>query len=74
MPTTGQSTRDPAVAPNNYVVYISDRRGNYEDPTVETITGGWPPLSFTQHETGEYGWDDNVNFTQTRRPVARTMF
>ena len=64
MPTTGQSTRDPAVAPNNYVVYISDRRGNYEDPTVETITGGWPPLSFTQHETGEYGWDDNVNFTQ----------
>jgi len=62
--TSGQSTRDPAVAPNNYVVYISDRRGNYEDPAVETITGGWPPLSFTQHETGEYGWNDIVNFTQ----------
>jgi hypothetical protein len=63
MPTSGQSTRDPAVAPNNYVIYISDRRGNYEDPAVETITGGWPPLSFTLHETGEYGWNDIVNFT-----------
>ena len=63
MVTSGQSTEDPAVAPNNYVVYISDRRGNYEDPAVETITGGWPPLSFTQHETGEYGWNDIVNFT-----------
>jgi len=63
MATTGQSTRDPVVAPNNYVVYISDRRGNYEDPAVQTITGGWPPLSFTQHETGEYGWNDIVNFT-----------
>jgi len=62
--TTGQNTRDPAVAPNNYVVYISDRRGNYEDPAVETITGGWPPLSFTLRETGEYGWNDIVNFTQ----------
>ena len=63
MATTGQSTRDPNVAPNNYVVYISDRRGNYEDSSVQTITGGWPPLSYTTHETGEYGWNDNVNFT-----------
>jgi Tfp pilus assembly protein PilX len=62
--TSGQSTRDPAVAPNNYVVYISDRRGNYEDPAVQTITGGWPPLSYTQHETGEYGWNDIVNFSE----------
>ena len=63
MTTSGQSTKDPSVAPNNYVVYISDRRGNYEDPAVQTITGSWPPLSYTQHETGEYGWNDIVNFT-----------
>ena len=61
--TSGQSTRDPNVAPNNYVVYISDRRGNYEDSSVQTITGGWPPLSYTLHETGEYGWNDIVNFS-----------
>ncbi len=64
MVTSGQGTKDPAVAPNNYVVYISDRRGNYVDTTVQTITGGWPPLSYTQHETGEYGWNDIVNFSQ----------
>ncbi len=63
MATSGQSTRDPNVAPNNYVVYISDRRGNYEDSSVQTITGGWPPLSYTLHETGEYGWNDIVNFS-----------
>jgi len=63
MTTSGQSTRDPNVAPNNYVVYISDRRGNYEDSSVQTITGGWPPLSYTLHETGEYGWNDIVNFS-----------
>lgn len=59
--TTGQSTRDPNYASNNYVVYISDRRGNYEDPAVQTISGGWPPLSYSLHETGEYGWTDIVN-------------
>jgi hypothetical protein len=59
--TTGQSTRDPNYASNNYVVYISDRRGNYEDPAVQTISSGWPPLSYSQHETGEYGWTDIVN-------------
>jgi len=59
--TTGQSTRDPNYASNNYVLYISDRRGNYEDPAVQTITGGWPPLSYSLHETGEYGWTDIVN-------------
>jgi hypothetical protein len=60
--TTGQNTKDPAVAPNNYVVYVSDRRGNYAGST--TITGGWPPLSFTHNETGEYGWTDLVNSPQ----------
>ena len=45
--TTGQATKDPSDASNNFVLYVSDRRGNYEDPTVQTITGGWPPLSYT---------------------------
>src|SRR5208337_255321 len=53
-------TKDPAVAPNNYVVYISDRRGNYA--ASQTLTGGWPPLSYTLKKTGEYGWNDLVNF------------
>jgi hypothetical protein len=57
--TSGQNTRDPNVAPNNFVVYISDRRGNYAGS--QTLTGGWPPLSYTKNETGEYGWTDLVN-------------
>lgn len=58
---SGPKTKDPSNASNDFLVYISDRRGNYEDPTVQQITGGWPPLSYTLHETGEYGWTDNVN-------------
>jgi Tfp pilus assembly protein PilX len=58
--TSGQGTKDPAVAPNNFVVYVSDRRGNYS--SSQTIAGGWPPLSYTKKETGEYGWNDLVNF------------
>ena len=57
--TTGQNTKDPSVAPNNYVFYLSDRRGNYAGNT--SITGGWPPLSYTKNETGESGWTDNIN-------------
>jgi hypothetical protein len=57
--TSGQSTKDPAVAPNNYVVYVSDRRGNYS--AAQSLTGGWPPLSYTKNETGEYGWNDIAN-------------
>jgi hypothetical protein len=56
--TSGPLTKDPVVAPDNYVLYVSDRRGNYE---LGAITGTWPPQSFTQHETGEYGWNDLVN-------------
>jgi hypothetical protein len=59
--TSGQGTKDPNYATNNFVLYISDRRGNYEDSTVQTISGGWPPLSYSTHETGEYGWTDIVN-------------
>jgi hypothetical protein len=59
--TTGGATKDPSNASNNFVVYISDRRGNYYDSTVQSLSGGWPPLSFSAHETGESGWTDNVN-------------
>jgi hypothetical protein len=58
--TSGQGTKDPSVAPNNFVVYVSDRRGNYS--LSQTLAGGWPPLSYTKKETGEYGWNDLVNF------------
>jgi hypothetical protein len=56
---SGPSTQDPAVAPNNFVVYISDRRSNFL-PTG-TAVGTWPPLSPSGHETGEYGYFDFVN-------------
>jgi hypothetical protein len=59
--TSGPKTKDPSNASNNFLFYISDRRGNYEDSAVQYLTGGWPPLSYTLHETGEYGWTDNVN-------------
>ncbi|HUL33134.1 MAG TPA: hypothetical protein VL128_04575 [Candidatus Eisenbacteria bacterium] len=56
--TSGPSTEDPVVAPNDFVVYVSDRRGNY---TAGKVTSAWPPLSFTGNESGEYGWNDIVN-------------
>jgi len=57
--TSGLNTRDPAVAPNNFVVYVSDRRGNYLP--AGTAVGSWPPLSPSTRETGEYGYFDLVN-------------
>jgi hypothetical protein len=57
--SSGLLTEDPNVAPNNFVVYISDRRSNYAPPG--TIAGSWPPLSPSGKETGEYGWSDFVN-------------
>ena len=57
--SSGLSTKDPQIAPNNFVVYVSDRRSNYV-PTG-TIAGTWPPLSPSGHETGEYGYGDFVN-------------
>jgi len=57
--SSGASTQDPNVAPNNFVVYISDRRSNYV--AGGTITAAWPPLSPSGLETGEYGWFDIVN-------------
>jgi len=57
--SSGPSTKDPVVAPNNFVVYVSDRRSNYV-PTG-TIVGVWPPASPSGHETGEYGYGDFIN-------------
>jgi hypothetical protein len=59
--SSGPSTKDPNVAPNNFVVYISDRRGNYN--SLGAFAGGWPPLSPSGKETGEYGYTDLVNPT-----------
>jgi hypothetical protein len=56
--STGTSTKDSVVSPDNYVIYISDRRGNYDNGLS---LGAWPPVSFTGLETGEYGWNDLVN-------------
>jgi Tfp pilus assembly protein PilX len=63
---TGPTTKDPNNASNDFTIYISDRRGNYEDSTVQSVsTLNWPPLSYTQKETGEYGWNDIVNGTES---------
>ena len=47
---------DPNIAPNNFVVYFSDRRGNYAP--AGAVPGAWPPLSPSNRETGEYGFSD----------------
>ncbi len=60
--TTGPKTQDANVAPNNFVVYISDRRGNYVPTSGPGVfANAWPPLSPSGHETGEYGYNDFVN-------------
>jgi hypothetical protein len=56
---TGANTRDPNTAPNNFVVYISDRRGNYA--AAAAFAGTWPPRSPSGNETGEYGYADFIN-------------
>jgi len=55
---SGHLAFDSVNAPNDYTIYVSDRRGNY---TSGALTNAWPPLSPSGHETGEYGWDDFVN-------------
>ncbi|MGB2591577.1 MAG: hypothetical protein WBG02_16725 [Candidatus Acidiferrum sp.] len=55
---SGHLAYDAVNAPNDYLVYISDRRGNY---TSGALTNAWPPLSPSGHETGEFGWNDFVN-------------
>jgi hypothetical protein len=56
---SGHLSYDPVTAPNDYTLYFSDRRGNWVNGA--TLPGPWPPLSFSQNETGEYGFEDFVN-------------
>jgi len=55
----GPGAMDGQNAPYDFVVYFSDRRGNYL-PTSTTV-GAWPPLSPSKNETGEYGFSDFIN-------------
>jgi len=55
---SGHLSYDSVNAPNDYTLYVSDRRGNY---TASALGNAWPPLSPSGHETGEYGWNDFVN-------------
>jgi hypothetical protein len=57
--TKGPGALDPQNAPYNFVVYFSDRRGNYV--ALSGNSPAWPPLSPTKNETGEYGFSDFVN-------------
>ena len=69
--TSGPLTEDPVIAPDNFVVYISDRRGNYAPSG--TVTASWPPLSPSGHETGEYGYDDVVNSSDIKGCPDNTL-
>jgi hypothetical protein len=60
--TNGVLAFDANVAPNDFTVYISDRRDNYAATQSWT---NWPPLSPGLHETGEYGYTDVVNASAT---------
>jgi hypothetical protein len=55
--SSGSLTKDPTNSTNNFVVYFSDRRGNY----TPTPVAGWPPPSPSSRETGEYGFQDFIN-------------
>jgi hypothetical protein len=55
--TDGTSAKDTVNSTNDFVVYFSDRRGNY---TAAPITA-WPPASPSGNETGEYGFEDSIN-------------
>ena len=59
IPGSGHISFDPLTAPNDYTVYVSDRRGNWAQ--AGSLPAPWPPLSASQHETGEYGFGDFVN-------------
>ncbi|HWZ98451.1 MAG TPA: hypothetical protein VN025_11890 [Candidatus Dormibacteraeota bacterium] len=59
---SGHQSYDSNTAPNDYTVYVSDRRGNY---TPSAMTAAWPPNSPSNTETGEYGFQDIVNPAST---------
>jgi Tfp pilus assembly protein PilX len=62
LPGSGHLAYDTVNAPNDFLIYVSDRRGNY---TAGALSNAWPPLSPSGHETGEYGNDDFVNPAST---------
>ena len=68
---SGPSTKDPSIAPNNFVVYFSDRRGNYA--AAGAVPGAWPPLSPSSRETGEYGFSDFANPTDPNACPNNTL-
>ena len=55
---TGAATKDPSTAPNDFSVFFSDRRGNF---TTAPNPSGWPPVSPSGNETGEFGFNDWIN-------------
>lgn len=57
IPGNGGLARDANNSTYNFVVYFSDRRGNYTPAAVPN----WPPPSPSTRETGEYGFEDFVN-------------
>jgi hypothetical protein len=69
--TTGINTYDPVVAPNDFLVYFSDRRGNY---VAASTWATWPPGSPSNHETGEYGWNDVVNQSSAANGCPDNVF
>jgi len=57
---SGTLSFDAVTAPNDYVLYVSDRRGNYKS---QVLPAGTVPLSPSTFETGEYGFEDFINLT-----------
>lgn len=55
---TGVLAKDPLNSTNDFTIYFSDRRGNYNSTA---IPGAWPPASPSTYETGEYGFEDSIN-------------
>jgi hypothetical protein len=56
---------------SGFIVYFSDRRGNKCDPLVTPLSC---PAALVPEETGEYGFEDNVNPLQaTGLPVSATL-
>jgi hypothetical protein len=56
---SGPGAFDPQNQPYDYVVYFSDRRGNYVQ--TNSLASVWPPVSPSGNETGEYGFNDFIN-------------
>lgn len=55
---SGTLAHDNVTAPNNYTVYVSDRRGNY---LTQALPVGTLPASPSGKETSAYGFEDFIN-------------